>query len=256
MGERTSYEPGTFCWAELATTDTAAAKTFYGELFGWVPEDLPVGDGMTYTMLRLEGDDVAALYEPQTDGQPPLWVSYVSVEDADATAARAGDVGGTVVSEPFDVMDSGRMAVLQDPAGAVLAAWQPGQHVGARRVNEPRCLSWNELAVPDIAAVEGYYAGLFEWSVVRVPTPPDAPAIGAIANRVGWRNGNIRATTDQPAAWTPYFGVESCDEVVQRIAELGGATLFGPIAVPAGKMAVVADPQGAAFGLVEGQFDP
>lgn len=257
MGKRTTYEPGTFCWVELTTSDPAAAKAFYGGLFGWEAEDMPVGDGMVYTMLRLDGDDVAALYRTFTEGTPPSWMSHVSVESADATASRARELAATVISEPFDVLDSGRMTVLQDPAGAVLAAWEPRRHVGAGRVNEAGCWCWNELTTPDVtAAVKDFYSGVFEWAIERRATPEGAPTIFGIENRVGWRNGNVRETTDQPPAWTPYFAVESCRDALARVEELGGRALFGPLEVPSGRLGVATDPQGAVFGLVDGQLDP
>jgi predicted enzyme related to lactoylglutathione lyase len=251
VGERTSYEPGTFCWVDVATSDQAGAKAFYGALFGWSAHDVPGGEGATYTRAQLGGTDVAGIYA----GAPTRWTSYVCVEDADATVARARELGGTVEVEPLDV-GGGRRTEIADPAGAVLAIWEPGDHIGAGLVNEIGCLCWNELTVPDSAAVEGFYEGLFEWSVVAVPTPEGAPAIAGIANRAGWRNGNMRAVAGQPPAWTPYFAAESCADVADRATELGGRTLFGPIDIPAGRLAVLADPQGAVFGLAEGEMDP
>ena len=117
MGERTSYTPGTFSWAELATSDAEDAKRFYSALFGWEYDDNPIGDDLVYSMARREGRNVAALY--QSD-QPPHWNCYVTVESADDAARRAADAGGRVLQEPFDVMDVGRMAVVADPAGAAL----------------------------------------------------------------------------------------------------------------------------------------
>jgi uncharacterized protein len=251
MGKRTSYEPGTFCWVDVATTDRARAKAFYAALFGWEADDVPGGQGTTYTRARVGGEPVAGIYELP----PPRWTSYVCVEDADATVARARELGGRVEAEPFDV-GGGRRTEITDPAGAVVAIWEPGDHIGAGRVNEVGCLCWNELTVPDFAAVERFYADLFEWRVVPVPTREGAPEIAGIANRAGGRNGNMRGVPDRPAAWTPYFAAESCTEVAARANEMGGRTLFGPIDIPAGRMAVLADPQGAVFGLAEGEMDP
>jgi uncharacterized protein len=251
MGRRTRYEPGTFCWVDVATTDRPRATAFYGALFGWEADDVPGGEGTTYTRARLGGEHVAGIYELPR----PRWTSYVCVEDADATVARARELGGTVEAEPVDV-GGGRRAEIIDPAGAVVAIWEPADHIGAGRVNEVGCLCWNELTVPDFAAVDRFYADLFEWQVVRVPTPEGAPEIAAIANRVGWRNGNMRRVPDRPGAWTPYFAVESCARVAARATERGGRTLFGPIDIPSGRMAVLADPHGAVFGLAEGDMDP
>ena len=117
MGERTSHAPGTISWSDLGTTDPDAAKAFYTNLFGWEIEDLPIPDGGTYTMLRKDGKNAAALSAAQ-EGMPSLWNAYVTVESADDAAGKARGLGATVVAEPFDVMDAGRMAVIQDPTGA------------------------------------------------------------------------------------------------------------------------------------------
>src|SRR6266545_1772383 len=123
MGERTRYEPGAFCWVGLATSDPAAAKTFYTRLFGWRVEDLSAGEAGAYTLLRRTGLDVAMLYrqapEARAAGAPPHWTSYISVEDADATAARVEELGGAAVFRaPFDVLDAGRVAASRDPTRA------------------------------------------------------------------------------------------------------------------------------------------
>src|SRR4051812_30183032 len=107
MAERTSYPPGTFSWAELATSDAPAAKSFYATILGWEYDDVPIGDGMVYSMARLGGRSAAALFQSE---QPPHWNNYVTVESVDASAARAAELGGTVTAEPFDVMDAGRSA--------------------------------------------------------------------------------------------------------------------------------------------------
>jgi predicted enzyme related to lactoylglutathione lyase len=165
MGKRERYERGAFCWVDLATTDPAGAKAFYGELFGWEAEDMPAGEAGTYTMLRLGGDEVCALYEMDAarseQGIPPYWFSYVSVESADAAASRARELGGAVYGEAFDVLDSGRMALIGDPTGAAVGVWQPLAHIGADRANDPGCFTWNELQSRDPETVAAFYATLF-----------------------------------------------------------------------------------------------
>jgi predicted enzyme related to lactoylglutathione lyase len=165
MVEKTRHEPGSFCWVELATNDAAAAKSFYTSLFGWSVDEHPMGDGATYTMLQKNGKAAGALYPlgPQQKGVPPHWNSYVCVESADDAAARAKDLGARVVMEPFDVMDYGRMAVVQDPTGAILSLWQPGAHVGARVINEPGSFCWNELYTRDPKKAADFYSALFGW---------------------------------------------------------------------------------------------
>jgi predicted enzyme related to lactoylglutathione lyase len=141
MQETPRYAPGTFCWVELGTSNGDGAKKFYTELFGWDFTDLPVGPGMVYTMLKQDGKDVGALYqmppEMTAQGIPPHWLSYVSVARVDEAAAKAKEAGATLMKEPFDVMAVGRMAVVQDPTGAVFALWQAGTHSGSSIVNVP-----------------------------------------------------------------------------------------------------------------------
>jgi uncharacterized protein len=260
MGKRETYEPGTFCSVDLATPDREGAKSFYGSLFGWDAEDVPA-DGTTYTILRVNGDAVAGCFDQPVDQQeagiPPNWVSYVSTEDADAIAAKAGELGGQVLQEPFDLMDVGRLAVLQDPTGGVLAVWQPGTHAGVARVNEPGCLTWNELATGDPQGALGFYTGLFGWGS-QVMEAAGGPPYTIIT--VGERsNGGIRPLSPEeeeagvPPHWIPYFDVESLETTIERSGELGGAKLFGPMDFPAGRIAAVRDAQGAAFALWEGE---
>ena len=261
MGKRQRYEPGTFCWIDLATTDPAGAKVFYGELFGWEAEDMPAGEAGTYTMLRLDGDDIGGLYEMDAGqrerGVPPYWFSYVSVDDADAIASRARELGGTVYGEAFDVLDSGRMAVVQDPTGAVLGAWQPRSHIGAGRVNDPGCFTWNELQTRDPETAADFYAALFGWETE--PVEQNGDLVYVTIENAGTKNGGIMPMTEQhgdaPPFWLTYFTVPSCDDAVGKVRELGGELLAGPLDLGAGRIAVVSDPQGAAFALFEGETD-
>jgi predicted enzyme related to lactoylglutathione lyase len=252
MGERTSYVPGTFSWVELGTTDAAGAKAFYGGLFGWEGVDFPVGDQGVYTMLQLDGMDVAALYEQGADGGPPAWLAYVTVADADAAGARVRELGGNLLSDPFDVFDAGRMVVARDPQGAVFALWQAARHIGAGRVNDVACFCWNELETSDPAAATRFYGELFGWR-----TRPVEGGAGYLVIEHGERtNGAVSqlADGDMPR-WNVYFTIASADEAVPRIGELGGRVLAGPIDATVGRFVVAEDPQGAAFVLFEGDVD-
>jgi len=247
MGERTSYAPGTFSWAELVTSDADAAKAFYTSLFGWSYDDRPAGPDMIYSMAERDGKTVAALYG--SGEQPPHWNCYVTVASADETAAKVADLGGTVLAEPFDVMTSGRMAVLSDPTGATVSVWQAGDHPGATLVNGPGLLSWNDLVTSDPAAASAFYEGLFGWSTQDV-----GGGYRVILN--GERSNGGMVQQDGPAAWLPYFGHASVEDAVAQIQELGGQLFNGPVQVPAGRFAVVSDPQGAVFAVLSSdQFD-
>jgi len=161
MAKRDSYAPGTPSWTDLSTSDQAAAKSFYGDLFGWSFNDLPVGDGVVYSMATLKGDNVAAISPQQpeqvTAGVPPHWQMYVTVADVDASSALVEGAGGTVHVPPFDVMDAGRMAVIKDPAGAFLMLWTPTNNIGAGRVNEPGAFTWSELVATPNDRTASFY---------------------------------------------------------------------------------------------------
>jgi predicted enzyme related to lactoylglutathione lyase len=265
MSKRTKYEPGTFSWVELTTTDTAAAKEFYGGLFGWESEDLPVPNSPPYTMLSVDSARVAALYqqpeEQRSAGVPPNWFSYVTVASADDAAERAKELGGAVHAGPFDVMDAGRMAVIADPTGAMIGAWEAREAIGAERVNEPGSLTWNDLATNDVPRAIEFYSGLFDWEVEEIDTG-GGPRYWQInhAGGAGGRNGGMRELGPEqqgvPPHWMPYFVVESAAAATARTTENGGAVLAGPIDLPTGsRFAVISDPQGATFGIFEGEVD-
>ena len=258
MGKRTRYEPGTFSWAELATNDPKGAKDFYTALFGWEPEDVPIDATATYTMLNLDGDAVAALYqqpeEQSSAGIPPNWLSYVTVDSADEVARRAPQLGGAVVAEPFDVLESGRMSLIQDPAGAMLALWEPRAHIGAARVNDPGCLCWNDLITPDPAAAERFYEGLLGWEIEEL----EGAGGYRVVENAGQSNGGMMPASlagGGPPHWLVYFNAGHLAQALARIEDGGGRVIAGPREVPAGRFAVAQDPQGAAFGLFEGAVD-
>jgi uncharacterized protein len=255
VGNRTRYEPGTFCWVDLSTSDADGAKAFYGDLFGWEFEDSEIPGGGVYTMCHVQGDAVAAIV--QQDERPGHWNNYVTVMSADETAAKARQLGANVFEEPFDVMDAGRMAVFADPGGAVLCVWQPREHIGAQRVNDPGCLTWNELQSRDPEKTAAFYAELFGWEME--PVEESGKLAYVTIENTGSMNGGIMPMTEQhgdaPPHWLAYFTVPSCDEAVARVRELGGEGLVGPLNIGAGRIAVVQDPQGAVFALFEGETD-
>jgi uncharacterized protein len=261
MGERTSYAPGTFSWVDLATSDQDGAKAFYSGLFGWQIEDMPVGDDSAtmYSMAMLDGKPVAAIApQPQQQrdaGVPSAWNNYVTVESADTAAAKATELGATVHAPPFDVMDVGRMAVIQDPQGAFFMVWEPRRHIGASLVNQPGALCWNELASPDLDASTSFYSGLFGWATEAM----EGTSLGiylAIKNGDA-NNGGMRPVQDgEPPHWLAYFACDDIDAALAKVEELGGTKLAGPIDLEMAKIAVVQDPQGATFALYAGQLQP
>lgn len=253
MGTRTSHPPGTISWTDLSTTDYEASTGFFAGLLGWTYEENPTDIG-PYAIARRDGHDVAAIF--QGDGSlPPHWNTYVTVESADATAARAKELGGSLMMEPFDVMDVGRMCAIQDPQGAVICAWEPRAHIGAGLVNAPGALTWNELLTSDPGAGMGFYSALFGWG-----TKPMAELDGYTTITVGDRsNGGVRQLTDEmqgmPPHWSVCFGIEDVDAGAAKAAELGGQVLVPPEDMTIGRFAVLADPAGAAVAIYAGIYD-
>jgi predicted enzyme related to lactoylglutathione lyase len=255
MSERTSYTPGTPSWVDLATPDVEASAGFYGDLFGWEVPELPNSAELGgYRRAKKNGKDVAGVYPLMQEGQPPAWATYVAVEDAEATAAKVGSAGGNVIAPPMDVAELGKMAVFTDPTGAFFGIWQPGTFAGAELVNEAGAFGWNELGTRDTAAAKEFYGAVFGWGYDDEES--EQAGIYTI-----WKLGEAMAggmlditgmlPDEVPAHWLVYFTVEDTDAAVEKAKAGGGDLRFGPIDIPIGRFAVVADQFGAAFAVMQ-----
>jgi len=259
VAEYTSHVPGTFCWAELSTTDQKAAVAFYRGLFGWDVDEQPIGPDEVYTMFLQRGLEVGAGYtmrpEERQLGAPPHWNLYVSVTNADEASARAQDLGAAVLAPAFDVMDVGRMAVLQDPTGAVFQVWQPAKHIGARLLGEPGALAWSELTTTDPAEASRFYTNLFGWTAkdsgADSPMPytefynNGVPGVGMMGMPPGMPPGT-------PSYWMPYFMVTDCHASTATARNLGAAVMLDSHDIPGtGRFSVCSDPQGAVFAIFQ-----
>ncbi len=256
MSERTSYTPGTPSWIELSgTPDVAASEAFYRELFGWeMPEQPNSAELGGYRRAKLNGRDVAGVMPRMEDGQPTVWATYVSVEDAAATTAAVRDNGGSVIVEPMPVNDLGTMAVFADPAGAVFGIWQPGTFAGAELVNENGAFGWSELGTRDPAGAKEFYVAVFGWGVEEQEMEGmgtyylwkagDAP-VGGMADISG------RVPDEVPNHWLVYFTVDDADAAVEKIKAGGGEIGFGPVDIPVGRFAIGTDPAGATFAVMQ-----
>lgn len=257
MQETVEYKPGTFCWEELGTSNGEAAKNFYTQLFGWSYVDNPMGPGMVYTMFKLDGKDVAASYELMPEqtvqGVPPNWTSYVAVTSADETVNKAKAAGGTILKEPFDVFTLGRMAIIQDPAGAVFALWEPKDHKGAGVCNVPNSFCWNELMTTDTKKAGDFYSTVFDWKREVQNFGPMEYTMFSNGERP---NGGMFQITPEmgpiPSNWLVYFAVDDCDAKVQQASDLGATVLKPADDIPGiGRFSILTDPQGAAFALIK-----
>ena len=273
MQERDTYPPGVPCWVDTGQPDPKAALEFYGGLFGWEFEDaLPPEAGANYFVARMRGKEVAAIGS-QPPGMPsPAWNTYVCVEDADSTAAKATEAGGQVLSEPFDVMEAGRMAVLADPEGAMVSIWQPGETKGAVLVNEPGTWNFSELNTRDPEGAGAFYTAVFGWEVKRMEADGAAftmfcmPGYGdflaerdpglrermetdgapeGFADAVAWMIPIADEADERPAHWSITFATDDADAAATRAAELGGEVVVPPFDAPYVRMTILRDPQGA-----------
>ena len=255
MPERTSYEPGTPSWVDLGTSDTDAARAFYGELFGWTADEPgPIEETGGYAMFRNDGRLVAGLAPLMSEGQPVAWSTYVSTDDLDALTERAKAAGATVIAEPMQVTDAGRMAFYMHAAGGVLGAWEPGRHKGAELVNEPGSFAWNELQTRDIEGAKAFGEAVFGWTTSEWDMGDGVYTLFNVGE-----NGVAGATAVPPGVpegipsyWMTYFAVDDADAAVAKVRELGGNVPMEPMDAPGvGRFAIVTDPQGAVFGLIK-----
>jgi len=274
MLERDGYMPGVPCWVDTGQPDPQAAVAFYSGLFGWAFEDvMPPGSPGQYFIARLRGGDVAAVGS-QPEGGPPraAWNTYIWVDSADETALKVLDAGGRVITDPFKVMDAGRMAVCMDPAGAVFCLWQAKQHKGARIVNQPGSLNFNGLETRHAAAAKSFYGSVFGWETLSVGGATEMWRLPGYGDFLEQSDPGLRArmaetagapdgfedvvaalnpiTNDQPdvpAHWSVTFAVDDADATAETAANLGGHVIVAPHDAPWVRMTVISDPQGATF---------
>jgi predicted enzyme related to lactoylglutathione lyase len=280
MPERDGYIPGVPCWVDTSQPDPRASLPFYAGLFGWQFEDvMPEGSEGHYFIGRIRGGDVAAVSSADQGGAPsrPAWNTYVWVASADEAAMKVREAGGTVLVEPLDVSDSGRMAVLADPEGAAFCVWEPKRHKGSRVVNEHGSVNFNGLATRDPESAQVFYGAVFGWKLLpmgagamwSLPGYGDhleesTPGLREQMAQMGAPDGFIDVVaavepiaagdTETPAHWTVTFAVDDVDATAATAVELGGRVLMGPVDAPWTRTAVIEDPQGARF--VASQFVP
>jgi uncharacterized protein len=255
--EYTKHEPGTFSWTDLSTSDLDAAVSLYTDLFGWEVEKEDLPDGSVYAMFRLNGKDVAAASTLREDqqGVPPHWNVYVTVNDAEQTAKQAEAAGGTIVAPAFDVMDYGRMAVIADPTGAMFCVWEPKTNIGAQLLGEAGALSWAEVMTSDTEVAGKFYVELFGYELT--PFGPDG-SYTVFTKGETQIAGLMKSPNEQmPSYWGIYFATEDVDGVAAKVKAAGGQVFMEPQDMPeVGRVAALADPQGATFGVINALQNP
>lgn len=255
MAKVDKHPVGSFCWIELATTDQNEAKSFYTSVFGWTVTDNPMGPGEFYSIFKIDDRDAAAAYtlrkEQRAQGVPPHWMVYVAVDSADQTAAKAAQAGGTVMAPAFDVMEVGRMAVLQDPTGATFAAWQPKSHSGTGIAQVNGTLCWADLSTPDPARAGKFYSDVFGWKLEKGDKDPSGYL--HIKNGEHFIGGIPPAShrpPNAPAHWMIYFQVGDVAASAAKAAKLGAKVLMPAQEMEGvGTWSILADPQGAVFAI-------
>ena len=254
MAEMTTYAPGAPCWIDLSSPDIDESVGFYSTVLGWdVPESENPEETGGYRQAMVNGRSAAGLMPQMQEGQPTAWSTYISVEDADATAAKVKDAGGQAIVEPMDVMDLGRMAVFADPTGAVVGVWQPKSFAGAGIANEPGAFIWHELGTRDPDAAKDFYGAVFGWTFRdfgeggnywTIHLGDEEGGVGGVMDIRG------RIPDEIPAHWLVYFAVDDVDATAQEASEAGANVAAGPDDIPnVGRYAVLTDPHGAAFGI-------
>ena len=251
---QTTPKPGSFCWIELATTDQKAAKNFYMSLFGWGVEDSPMGPDDYYSIFKLQGSDAAAACTLRPDqGNQPYWGIYMAVESADVSAKKAEQLGGKILAPPFDVMDHGRMSVIQDPTGTAFCIWQPMKNKGIGITGEDGTLCWADLSTTDPATASKFYEGLFGWKISA--GEHDKSGYLHIENGkdfIGGVQPSSMRNPNAPPHWLAYFQTSNCDATATKAKQLGAKFFLEPMTMEGvGRMAVLADPQGAVFSIFQ-----
>lgn len=251
MSHVTSYANGTPSWMDLMTSDREAALRFYGALFGWRFEVGPPESGH-YTTCLLDGDPVAGIGERPADADYPVaWTTYLAVDDVDKTCAAVTEHGGQVLMPPMDVFEEGRMAMAADPTGAVFGMWQAGKHTGARRVNEPGAICWNEVTTGDTEGAARFYTDVFGMTAEKMDSEFDYRTLQVAGRTVaGVFNPPQGLPEGVPPYWMGYFAVDDTDGAVERVTAGGGSVIAPPMDSPYGRIAVVSDPQGAVLSVM------
>jgi len=245
------WPAGTPCWMDVTAADMAQATAFYRGLFGWDVRDGTLETG-NYAMCEIGGRPVAGIAQVTAEEMPACWTTYLATDDADATAAKIEAAGGSLLMDPVDLMDVGRMTIAVDPGGARFAIWQARAHTGMRLANEPGTLIWSDNMSRAFEANKAFYRAVFGYQFGAIggegsrysTLDIDGKAVGGI--------GEIGADepAERPASWGVYFAVADTDAAVARVAELGGSVAEAAWDSPYGRMALVRDDQGALFTLM------
>ena len=248
MPEMTRYEHGVPSWVDIGTPDLGAGVRFYSELFGWEGQDM--GEEAGHYTIATQGRQ-AGRGDLARSGPGSAAVDDLHQRGRRGRGRQEGGSGWRHGHRRAHGRDGrGRMAIFADTTGAVIAAWQPGQHLGAQLVNEPGALTWSELSSSDPAKSKAFYSAVFGWGWGGGDDYPEAQVSGRTIGGLMPRRPDMPA--DVPDNWLVYFGAADVDADVKKATDLGASVVAGPADIPGtGRFAVLIDPQGAAFALFQ-----
>jgi predicted enzyme related to lactoylglutathione lyase len=242
---------GKFVWHEQVSPDPEQAQEFYTQLFGWGTEVFKPGEA-DYTMISSGGQSHGGISKALEGAPPPHWLSHVRVEKLEDTIEKAKSAGGKLAAGPFEMGEVGRIAIIGDPQGAYVSAYQPeGEGPTPEGV-----FVWDELATNDVDGAQRFYEAVFGWSTSEMGPEYGGYRIFKRAETDETGVAGVMAVQDEstPTHWQPYVAVDDPDATTAKAKELGGSALMEPTDVPnVGRLGVLADPQGATFGIIKPQ---
>lgn len=255
MPQRESIPAGAPCWADLATSDAEHATQFYADLFGWRSETAGEEYGNYIQFYKDDHLVGGGMQIKPGSGIPDMWSVYLATEDTRATVASAAAHGGQVMVEPMDIGDMGTMAFVIGPDGVPVGTWQPGTHKGFGVIGEPGAPAWFDLQTRDYDTAVAFYRDVFGWDT-HVLSDTDELRYTTLGEgddaQAGIMDSAAVMPEGVPGAWQIYFAVEDVDATAERATELGGTVAQPPWDTAYGRMAALADPNGAVF-MVVGQ---
>jgi predicted enzyme related to lactoylglutathione lyase len=255
MQETTTRLTNRPAWVDLATPDAAASREFYSSLFGWqmdVSDDPQYGG---YATASIGGKSAAGIGPKQSEQQPTVWSLYIGSDDLEALARKVTEAGGNIITPPFDVGDQGRMAVFQDPTGGFINAWQTSGMSGFGVTDVPNAFGWAELNARGVENAVPFYEKVFGWTTKTTPASAEAPAYNEFQldgeSVLGAYEMNPAIPAGVPSYWLVYFIADDIDATFRKAIDAGAQQVLPPQEYPGGRFAILTDPQGASFGLLE-----
>ena len=243
---------GQFVWYDLISPDPAGSIDFYTHVAGWGTQHW---NDMNYTMWENAGAPIGGVVKSGGPmGDRPNWLPYVAVDNVDATAEKAKQLGGKILSGPADISETGRYAILQDPQGAAIAIFTSTSSTPASDYNpKPGLFSWHELTTSDHKAAFEFYKSLFGWNATGDFDMGAPMGVYQMYGKGAVPYGGMftkPAEMPMPTSWLSYIMVADLDEATERAKSRGAQMMQEPIEVPGGdRVATFVDPQGAMFAL-------